>query len=82
MDAPRLEELRTALAERNWSTDEILGDSRGRPEAVPDLMDVTVVASVRYVVHEIEWELKAIRVSAPTEARWIPFVEGLPGEPR
>lgn len=59
----------------------ILGDSRGRPRAVPDLMDVVLVADVRYPVRGVQWELKAIRVSAAPDARWIPFNGGLP-DPR
>ena len=58
----------------------ILGDSRGRPRAVPDQMDVALVADVRYPVRGVEWQLKAIRVSTPPEARWIPFAHGLPVE--
>jgi hypothetical protein len=56
----------------------ILGDSRGRPRAVPDLMDVTLVADVCYPVRGVEWQLKAILVSVAQEAQYVRFREGLP----
>lgn len=62
----------------DWWIKYILGDSRGRPSSIPDLMDVDVVAAVQYPMDSIPWELRSIRVSVPSEATWIPFRDGLP----
>lgn len=64
----------------DWWIKYILGDSRGRPSAVPDLMDVEVVAAVQYPMGGLPWELRSIRISVPAEATWIPFRDGLPNE--
>lgn len=64
----------------DWWVKYILGGGRGRPLAIPDVMDVTRVASVRYPVHGIEWELRAVKITAPPNARWVGFSDGLPSD--
>jgi len=61
----------------DWWEKYILGDSTGRPELVPDEMDVELVASVELKLGGRPWELRAIRVQA-VDDDWIPFTDGRP----
>ena len=62
----------------DWWVKYILGDSTGRPQAVPDLMDVRLVAVAGYELDSERWELRAIHITAPPEATWVPFADGMP----
>ncbi len=62
----------------DWWVKYILGDSTGRPQAVPDLMDVRLVAIAGYELNGQRWELRAIHISAAPEAKWVPFEDGMP----
>lgn len=62
----------------DWWVKYILGDSTGRPQAVPDLMDVRRVAVADYELNSERWELRAIHITAAPEATWVPFADGMP----
>jgi TIR domain len=77
--APGRHELVGAIERyADWWEKYILGDSTGRPQSVPDLMDVELVASVRFDIAGVAWELRAIRVAATADGHWIPFDDGKP----
>jgi hypothetical protein len=61
----------------DWWERYILGDSTGRPLAVPAAMDVALVARVPLTLAGVAWELRAIRVSTP-DTEWIHFTDGYP----
>jgi hypothetical protein len=64
---------------REWWIKYILGDSTGRPTEVPTEIHVEVIACTPVRLKGLDWELKAVRVSAGEE--WTPFAGGLPVEP-
>jgi len=57
--------------------EDLLAGGRARPLAVPEAMDVLRVARVPLVLQGEEWELRAVRISAP-DAVWTRFVDGRP----
>jgi len=63
-----------------WWVKYILGDSRGRPNAVPRRIRSEPAASADLLLGGAPWRVVVLRVSAEPEdpAAWIPFEEGLP----
>ena len=63
-----------------WWIKHILGDSSGRPDAVPAEIDVNRIASAAVQIAGEAWHVRAIRLTAvPGDpAAWVPFSEGLP----
>jgi hypothetical protein len=64
---------------RRYTTlwEDLLQEGRGRPLAVPETIDVSLVARVPVVLKGLAWELRAVRVRA-VEADWTGFIDGRP----
>jgi hypothetical protein len=56
----------------------VLGDSAGRPLAVPEEVDVTRVARVAFDMRGQRWEVRAARLHTPPDTPWRRFQDGLP----
>lgn len=57
--------------------EDLLAGGRARPLAVPENMDVLLVARVPLLLQGERWELRAVRVSTPNPV-WTRFAEGRP----
>lgn len=61
---------------RDWWDKYILGDSTGRPTAVPTVMETCVLAQELLSVGGVEWELRALRIVGGGKQER--FVDGRP----
>lgn len=64
----------------DWWVKYILGNSTGRPTAVPSHVDVELIGAAKLALDDIPWELRAIQLTADSDdpTSWVPFESGLP----